>query len=107
MCDPVLYFRSLDVRQEAQHPTIGLCHGVDLVVETPVDLPLREEQLCPFVFAVEYLRGVSHKFGPSCCVSWSRTSTCCWWSASRWSSSGWSACTSRWSTSQSSSASRW
>src|SRR6266404_2013385 len=97
MCDPVLYFRSLDVRQEAQHPTIGLCHGVDLVVETPVDLPLREEQLCPFVFAVEYLRGVSHKFGPSsaCGLSWTGTGTSAWWSTA--STCWWSSCAPWWS----------
>src|SRR6266404_5004596 len=87
VCDPVLNFGPLYVRQEAQYPTVGLCHRVDLVVETPVDLPLREEQLCPLAFSVKYLRGVSHKFGPSCGVSWSRTSACCRWSASRWSAS--------------------
>src|SRR6266404_7597548 len=60
MCDPVLDLRSLYVGEEAQHPAVGLCHRVDLVVETPVDLPLREEQLCPLSFSIEYLRGVSH-----------------------------------------------
>src|SRR6266404_7309170 len=99
VCDPVLNFGPLYVRQEAQYPTIGLCHRIDLVVETPVDLPLREEQLCSFAFSVEYLRGVSHEFSPSCYVSWSRTSTCCWWSASRWSTcSSWGSTTaSGWS----------
>src|SRR6266404_1453958 len=101
MRDPVLNFGSLYVGQKAQYPAVGLCHRVDLVVETPVDLPLRKEQLCPFALSVEYLRGVSHKFGPSCYVSWSRARTCCWWSAARWSASWWShrwsTCTSRWS----------
>src|SRR6266404_562239 len=81
VCDPVLDFGSLDVRKEAQYPTIGLCHRFDLIVETPVDLPLREEQLCPFSFSVEYLRGVSHQFSPSCGVSWSRARTTSRWAA--------------------------
>src|SRR6266404_7592117 len=95
MCDPVLYLGSLDVGKEAQHPTIGLCHGVDLVVETPVDLPLRKEQLCPFALSVEYLRGVSHEFGPSCSVPWSGACATSWWSTA--SSSWWSSCAAWWS----------
>src|SRR6266404_1771376 len=83
MCDPVLDFRSLYVGEEAQYPAVGLCHRVDLVVETPVDLPLGEEQLCPLSFSIEYLRGVSHQFGPSRGLPWSRASTAssAWWSA--------------------------
>src|SRR5882762_4043163 len=75
MCDPVLDFGSLYVQEEAQHSAVGLCHCVDLVIETPVDLPLREEQLCPFSFSVEYLRGVSYEFGPSSSCGWSGSKT--------------------------------
>jgi len=70
VCDPVLDLASLYVGEEAQNPTIGLCHDVDLIVETPVDFPLGKEQLCPFTFSVECLWGVSYKFGPSCGLSW-------------------------------------
>src|SRR6266404_9503133 len=105
MCDPVLDFRSLYVGKKAQYPAIGLCHGVDLVVETPVDLPLGEEQLCPLTFSVEYLRGVSHEFGPSssCGLSRTGTGTSSWWSAA--STCWWSSCTPWWSSTKSSSAS--
>src|SRR6266404_5246916 len=95
VCDPVLNFGPLYVREEAQYPTVGLCHRVDLVVETPVDLPLREEQLCPFALSVEYLRGVSHKFGPSCSIP--RSGAC---ATSRWptASTSWrSSCATWWS----------
>src|SRR6266404_9828053 len=106
MCDPVLDFGSLYVGEKAQYSTVGLCHCVDLIIETPVDLPLGKEQLCPFSLSIEYLRGVSHKFGPSCGLSWSWTATACRWSTAP--SSWWSTCTSWWSTSESSSsASRW
>src|SRR6266404_8579666 len=81
MCDPVLDFGSLDVQEETQHLTIGLCHGIDLIVETPVDLPLRKEQLCPFVFTVEYLRGISHELMSPCGWSWSGSHGSTRWSA--------------------------
>src|SRR6266404_5180710 len=89
VCDPVLDLRSLDVRQEAQNPTIGLCHGVDLIIETPVDLPLGEEQLCPLVFSIEYLRRVAHEFGPS-------SSSCGWSCTGAGTSSWWAAASTRW-----------
>src|SRR6266404_8481426 len=94
MCDPVLDFGSLYVGQKAQYPAIGLCHCVDLVVETPVDLPLREEQLCPLSFSIEYLRGISHQLGPSRGLPWSRASTSSWWATA--SSTWWSAASSAW-----------
>src|SRR6266404_2309553 len=88
MSDPILYLGSLNVRQETQNPTIGLRHGVDLVIETPVDLPLGEEQLCPLAFSVEYLRWVAHKFGASSSCgrssTWSNTSS--WWASAESSS---------------------
>src|SRR6266404_2656209 len=110
MRNPVLALRSLNVQEEAQYLTIGLCHDVDLVIETPVDLPLREEQLCPLTFSIEYLRGISYKFGASCGVSQTGTSTASWWSTSWWSASSctwWSSCASGWSTTKSSSTSCW
>src|SRR6266404_5006730 len=104
MRNPVLDFRSLNVQEEAQYPTIGLCHDVNLVVETPVDLPLREEQLCPLAFSIEYLGRDSHQFGSSssCGLCWSMAGAPSWQSTA---SSWWSPCTAGWSTTESSSAS--
>src|SRR6266404_3702951 len=64
MHDPILDIRSLDVRKETQHPFVWFCHDVDGVIETPVDLPLRQEQLCPVTFSVEYLWGLPANLAP-------------------------------------------
>src|SRR6266404_9066387 len=81
MCDPVLDFRSLHVGEETQHSFIWFRHNVDGVVESPINLPLGQEQLCPVTVAVKCLGRVTCQFGSSSCLSESRTS-----------------CTSRWST---------
>src|SRR6266404_8516100 len=94
MCNPILDVGSLYIGKEAQHPAIGLCHHVGLIIETPVDLPLGEEQLCPLAFSIKYLGGVSHQFISSG-MSVAGAGTSSWWSTA---SSGWSSCTSRRST---------
>src|SRR6266404_7531550 len=78
--DPVLYVRSLDIGEKTQYSFIWLCHDVDSVIETPVNLPLRQEQLCSVVLSIECLRRISCQFGSSPDLTWSRSSGTSWWS---------------------------